>query len=99
FFSHVLKDYGYAFERYQVEQTSPGQLVFRYIPAGRFHPRVVDEVFSVFRNYLGEEMQIRPEAVEHIDMVRTGKFRSVINRMDIDYQELGKVFDPRAVSG
>lgn len=99
FFSHVLKDYGYAFQRYQVEQIRPGQLVFRYIPAGRFHPRFLDDVFSVFRQYLGEEMEIRAEAVEQIDMVRTGKFRSVVNRMDLDYQELGDVFDPRAVSG
>jgi phenylacetate-CoA ligase len=99
FFLHVLKDYSYAVERFQVEQTTPGKIVFRYVPAGRFHPRVLEEVYAVFRSYLGEEMEIRSEPVERIEMVHTGKFRSVINHMQIDYQDFDNVLDPRSVSG
>ena len=99
FFLHVLKDYSYAFERFQVEQTGPGRIVFRYVPAGRFHPRVLDELFGVFRRYLGDEMEIHAAPVEHIEMVRTGKYQTVVNRMQIDYQAFDNIFDPRNVSG
>jgi phenylacetate-CoA ligase len=97
FFAHVLKDYGYALERFQVEQPALGELVLRYVPAARFHPRVLDELFAAFRKYLGEDMSIRGEPVEKIDMVHTGKHQAVVNRVQLDYQGLEQVLDPRAV--
>ena len=95
FFLHVLKDYGYAFARFQIEQRAPDEIIFRYVPAPRFHPRVLEEVFTEFRRYLGDGMTISEEPVERIDMVRTGKYQVVINRLQMDYQEIDKVLDPR----
>jgi hypothetical protein len=92
----VLKDYGYALARFQVEQPALGQLVLRYVPAARFHPRVLDELFAEFRRYLGDDMVIRGEPVEKIEMVRTGKHQAVVNRVQLDYQGLDQVVDPRA---
>jgi phenylacetate-CoA ligase len=96
FFAHVLKDYGYAFARFQIEQPAAGEIIFRYVPAPRFHPRVVQELFVEFRRYLGEDLRLREEAVERIEMVRTGKHQAVINRLPINYQAIDKVLDPRA---
>jgi len=96
FFLHLLKDYGYALAKFQIEQTAPAEIIFRYVSAPRFHPRVVQEILSIFRKYLGEEMQIREERVDQIAMVRTGKYQVVINRLPLDYQALGRVVDPRA---
>jgi phenylacetate-CoA ligase len=96
FFAHVLKDYSYALARFQIEQPAPGEIVFRYIPAPRFHPRVLQEIVAEFRRYLGEETRIREEAVERIEMVRTGKHQVVINRVPLNYQAMENVLDPRA---
>lgn len=96
FFLHVLKDYGYAFSRFQLEQAAPGEIVFRYVPAGRFHPRVLEELFALFRSYLGSSMRITPEQAEQIALGRTGKHQVVINRIALNYQEMDKVMDPRA---
>ena len=86
FFLHVLKDYGYAVSRFQVEQSTPGEIVFRYVPAARFHPRVLETVFAEFRRYLGSDMKITEQPVESIGMVPEGKYRVVINRMPLGDQ-------------
>jgi phenylacetate-CoA ligase len=99
FFAHLLKDYGYALARFQIEQPAMGELVLRYVPAARFHPRVLDELFAEFRKYLGEDMAIRGEPVDKIDMVRTGKHQAVINRVQLNYQAFDHVLDPRAARG
>ncbi len=99
FFSHVLKDYGYALTRFQIEQQAPDEMIFRYVPAARFHPRVIQEVFTLFRSYLGPGMRIREEAVDRIELVRTGKHQTVISRLDLNYQSMRKVADPRAAGG
>lgn len=95
FFFHLMKDYGYAFSRFQIEQSAPGGIVFRYVPAERFHRRVLEEVFAVLRRYLSDEMAIEEERVERIEMVRTGKYQVVINRMPLSYRSMD-VLDPRA---
>jgi hypothetical protein len=95
FFAHVMKDYSYAFERFQIEQAVAGSMMFRYVPASRHTPKVLEQVEEIFRRYLGADMQIHIEAVDHIPMVRTGKFQTVVNHMDLNYQEFQNVFDPR----
>ena len=99
FFLHVLKDYGYAVSRFQVEQSTPGEIVFRYVPAARFHPRVLETVFAEFRRYLGSDMKITEQPVGRIEMVATGKYQVIINRMPLDYQQMEEVLDPRAGAG
>ncbi|MGH9867191.1 MAG: glycosyltransferase [Candidatus Polarisedimenticolia bacterium] len=96
FFLHLLKDYGYALAKFQIEQTAPAEIVFRYVPAPRFHPRVLQEILDIFRQYLGSDMVIREEQVEEIPMVRTGKYQVVINRLPLDYQTIGPIVDPRS---
>jgi phenylacetate-CoA ligase len=97
FFAHLLKDYGYALARFQIEQPEIGELVLRYVPAPRFHPRVLEEIFAEFRRYLGDRLRVRGEAVDKIEMVRTGKHQVVVNRVQLNYQDLGNVLDPRGV--
>ena len=96
FFFHVLKDYGYAFSRFQIEQLTPGEIIFRYVPAARFHSRVLDEVFAQFRRHLGSEMKIVAQPVDQIEMVRTGKHQVVLNRVPLQYQTMERILDPRA---
>ena len=57
FFAHLLKDYGYALARFQIEQPAVGELVLRYVPAARFHPRVLDELFEDHRG-TGSEQKV-----------------------------------------
>jgi phenylacetate-CoA ligase len=97
FFLHTLKDYGYAVARFQIEQTGPGAITFRYVPAPRFHPEVLEEIFGIFRKYLGEPIRITPEPVESISMVRTGKYQAVINRIALDHETIGNMADPREI--
>jgi len=96
FFFHLLKDYGYAVSRFQIEQTAPGRVVFRYVRADRFHPRVLSELADRMRRYLGGEMEIVLEPVGRIEMVPTGKYRAVVNRVPLSYQTMDDVLDPRS---
>jgi hypothetical protein len=96
FFLHVLKDYGYAFSRFQIEQAAPGEIIFRFVAAPRFHARVMQEILAEFRRYLGPEMKIVEERVDRIEMVRTGKYQVVINRLALNDQTISNVLDPRA---
>jgi phenylacetate-CoA ligase len=96
FFFHLLKDYGYAVSRFQIEQTAPGRIVFRYVPADRFHPRVLEELAARMRRGLGEQMLIERQPVDRIELVRTGKHRAVVNRLPLKYQTLEDVLDPRS---
>ena len=98
FFFHLLKDYGYALSRFQIEQAAPGSIVFRYIPADRFHPRVLEELAARMRRHLGGEMEIVPQPVDRIEMVRTGKYRAVVNRVPLSYQAMEDVLDPRSLA-
>ncbi len=98
FFFHLLKDYGYALSRFQIEQTVPGRLVFRFVKADRFHPRVLEELSARMRRYLGGETEIMPEPVDRIEMVSTGKYRAVVNRLPLSYQAMGEVLDPRRMA-
>jgi len=95
FFLHTLKDYGYALSRFQIEQVAAGEIIFRYVRAARFTPRVIEEISGVFRKYLGEGMRIIEEPTEAIELGRTGKHQAIINRLPINYQTMDRVVDPR----
>jgi len=97
FFLHTLKDHGYAIARFQIEQAEPGSIIFRYVRAPRFHPRVLEEIFTIFRQYLGQATRIRPEEVDSIDMVRTGKYQAIVNRIPLGHESTGNIVDPRGV--
>jgi len=95
FFLHTLKDYGYAIARFQIEQTAPDEIIFRYVRAPRFTPRILGEILGVFRQYLGETMRIREEPVESIELGRTGKHQAIINRLAVDDDAMQRIVDPR----
>ncbi|HKY33589.1 MAG TPA: glycosyltransferase [Candidatus Polarisedimenticolia bacterium] len=99
FFPHLLKDYGYALARFQIEQEEPGSITFRFVPGSRFHPHVLEEIFASVRRFLGEGLRIRPEQVDAIAMVRTGKHHAVINRAPISSHLIERLVDPRSVGG
>src|SRR5262249_15424764 len=96
FFLPLLEGYGYPLPRFQIEPTAPSEVILRHVAAPRFHPGVIEEIVSIFRRYLGDEMVIREERVEQIALVRTGKHQVVVNRLPLDYQALGRMVDPRA---
>ena len=50
-----------------VEQRLPGAILFRYLPAPRFHPRVMPEIVAEFRRHLGAVLRVTEEPVESID--------------------------------
>lgn len=95
FFLHVLKDYGYAFSRFQIEQVARTRIIFRYVPAPRFNRKVMDKVIGLFHEYLGSSMEIEEQDVDRIDLIRTGKHQVVINRLPFDYQSIQTARDPR----
>jgi len=64
FFGHCLKEYDYAFKRFQVVQEEPEAMTFRVVKGGRFSQSVLDEVLATFRKYLGERMRIDVELVD-----------------------------------
>lgn len=64
FFAHYLKDYDYAFERFQVIQTEPSAMTLRIARGGRFSRDILDNALATFRRYLGEGMRIDVELAE-----------------------------------
>ncbi|NNL67032.1 MAG: phenylacetate--CoA ligase family protein, partial [Myxococcales bacterium] len=86
FFAHVLKDYEYAIERFQVIQDEPGAITFRWVPGGRFSESVLEEVLGAIRRHLGDDLKIRLDRVDHVPMIATGKRMSSISNLPVDFQ-------------
>ena len=87
FFPHLLKDYEYAIERFQIVQDAPGAITFRVVQGGRYSEDVLQEVLGVIREHLGDDLAIRVEQVEKVEMVRTGKRMTSISNLQIDFQQ------------
>jgi phenylacetate-CoA ligase len=86
FFSHYLKDYDHAIRQFQVIQETPGSLRFLIVKAGRYSDDVLAEVLATFRRYLGDDMRIDVEAVDDIELVRTGKRLAAVSKLTVDFQ-------------
>ena len=86
FFAHFLKEYDYAFKRFQVIQDERDAMTFRVVKGGRFSPSVLDEVLATFRQFLGERMRIDVEFVDEIALIRTGKHLASVSRLNVDFQ-------------
>lgn len=86
FFAHYLKEYDYAFKRFQVIQDERDAMTFRVVKGGRFSQSVLDEVLTTFRQYLGERMRIDVEFVDEIALIRTGKHLASVSRLNVDFQ-------------
>jgi phenylacetate-CoA ligase len=86
FFSHYLKEFDHAIQRFQVVQERRNALTFRVVKGGRYSDDVLEEVLTTFRKHLGEDMQIDVEFVENVEMVRTGKRLVSVSKLGIDFQ-------------
>ena len=86
FFAHYLKEYDYAFKRFQVIQEERDAMTFRVVKGGRFSDSVLEEVLATFRQYLGERMRIDVEFVDEIALIRTGKHLASVSRLNVDFQ-------------
>ncbi len=83
FFPHVLKDYGHIFRQFQVVQERLGAIDFNVVKGPRFSDTALQEMLALFRRYLGEDMVIDVHFVDHIALVRTGKYRHSVSKLKI----------------
>lgn len=86
FFPHLLKDYEYAIERFQIVQDAPGAITLRVVRGGRYSDDVLDEVLATIREHLGDDLTIEVSFVEKVEMVRTGKRMTSVSNLSIDFQ-------------
>jgi phenylacetate-CoA ligase len=88
FFHHLFKDYDHIVRQYQVVQHEKGAIDLKVIKAKRFDEETFAGILTRLRQFLGEDMKINIEFVDHIAMVRTGKHQGVISKLKIDFQTL-----------
>lgn len=86
FFAHFLKEYDYAFKRFQVVQEERDAMTFRVVKGGRFSQAVLDEVLATFRQYLGEAMRIDVEFVDESALTGAGQHLASVSRLAVDFQ-------------
>jgi phenylacetate-CoA ligase len=90
-FPHLFKDYDHVIRQFQVRQDHLGSITLRVIKALRFDEATFQELLAQLRHYLGEDMKIDVEFVDRIEMVRTGKHQSSIQRLALDLQDPGRL--------
>ncbi len=94
FFGHALKEYDYAFQRFQVVQDEPGAITLKIVKAQRYSDETLEEVKALIRGTLGERLRIDVEIATDIDLVRTGKRIVALSRIPIDLQRDGLRIPP-----
>ncbi len=88
FFYHVIKDYDHVLKQYQVVQDKLGAISLKIVKAPRFDDEQFKEVIAVLHKYLGHDLKIDVEYVDHIALGRTGKHQAVISNVRKDFQEI-----------
>ncbi len=83
FFAHLLKDYGHILKQFQVVQERLGAIEFNVVKGPRFSETELDKLLALFRQHLGEEIEIDVRFVDHIALVRTGKHRHSVSKLHI----------------
>ena len=86
FFPHLLKDYEFALERFQIVQDAPGAIRLRIVRGGRYSDSVLEEVKTKVRDHLGDDLRIEVEHIEKVEMVRTGKRMTSVSTLQVDFQ-------------
>jgi len=87
FFPHLLKDYEYAIQRFQVVQEEPNAIRLRVVKAPRYADSTMEEIQATIRQYLGEDLRIDVVFEDKIAMVRTGKHLVAVSKLPIDFQK------------
>jgi phenylacetate-CoA ligase len=95
FFSHYLKEFDHAIQKFQVVQERPNAITFNVVKGGRYSDDVLEEVLATFRHHLGEEIEIATVFVDNIELVRTGKRLPSVSKLKVDFQRGGMAPDPR----
>ncbi len=91
FFLHYLKDYEDEIRQFQVIQERKNLIIIRIIPENLrkgIFSKSRERIARDFKNFLGRNMQINFELTDKIEMVRTGKYLSVISKLSIDFQNI-----------
>src|SRR5262249_6195891 len=83
FFAHLLKDYGHILKQFQVVQERLGAVDFNIVKGPRFSSASLERILAISRQHLGADMQIAVHEVEHIALVRTGKHRHSVSKLQI----------------
>ncbi len=83
FFAHLLKDYGHILKQFQVVQEQLGAIDFNIVRGPRFSETELEKILVLFRQHLGAEMEITVHEVESIALVRTGKHRHSVSKLQI----------------
>jgi hypothetical protein len=60
----------------------------KIIKAPAFNEQLFEEILTHLRHFLGSEMKIDVEFVDHIPMVRTGKQQGSISKLPLDFQNI-----------
>jgi phenylacetate-CoA ligase len=87
FFSHYLKEFDHAIQRFQVIQERHNAMTFHVVKGGRYSDDVLEEVLATFRRHLGEDMEIKVEFVENVELGRTGKRLASVSKLGVDFQK------------
>lgn len=88
FFAHYFKEYDYALNQYQIEQSERGAVTLRLVRTSRFNDSVLEEILAGLKKYLGEDMRFAIEYVDVIPLSRTGKVQVSISKLDLDFQSI-----------
>jgi phenylacetate-CoA ligase len=86
FFSHYLKEFDHAIQKFQVVQERPNAITFNVVKGGRYSDAVLEEILATFRDHLGDDMEIAVAFVDNIELVRTGKRLASVSRLKVDFQ-------------
>jgi phenylacetate-CoA ligase len=95
FFSHYLKEFDHAIQKFQVVQERPDAITFNVVKGGRYSDDVLEEVLATFRKHLGDDIEIAVAFVDNIELVRTGKRLPSVSKLKVDFQRGAPVPDPR----
>jgi phenylacetate-CoA ligase len=86
FFPHALKDFDHAIKRFQVVQDEPNAIKLRIVKAARYSDDTMEEIKTLIRQYLGEDLRIDTIFEDQIEMVRTGKHLASVSKLAVDFQ-------------
>ena len=87
FFTHYLKDFDHAIQRYQVVQDRPNAITFRVAKAGRYSDDVLQDILATFRRYLGHDLRIDVEFADAVEALRTDQGVATLSRLKVDFQK------------
>jgi phenylacetate-CoA ligase len=87
FFPHLFKEVP-GIQRFQVVQKTPDFLLIRVQPNQAYRQESMDYVLAKTRQFMGETVQIQFELVDELSSSPSGKLRSTVSEIKIDFSHL-----------